>query len=194
MTKTLGSLRTILIAGAFSAVGIAQAQATSVLSYSTFGRGGTSDIGYCINGPDATSCGGTTSYFPAASFIPTVSGPLDHIDLPLVYQAGTNGAEVTLVADHGGFPTAPTAVLESFTVVKLGACCSPTVKLKLVSKLHPALTKGTQYWILVAPIGYDSVGLWGESPTGTIAGQLSEDGGTTWGFSIPALAFDVWVQ
>jgi hypothetical protein len=175
--------------------GAAGAHAAS-LTYSDFTDADTyPGSGYCINGPDASACGAPTPYWPAQPFVSKLTGFLDHLDIPMSYQSGTQGVMVTLVNDNGGSPAVPTKVLESFLVTTLPTTSSSTDKVRLTSKLHPQLVSGTTYWVIVSPLGYDTVATWNEAnrKNGS-AGSLTENGGASWGFNIPSLAVDAWVD
>ena len=165
-----------------------------MLSFNSFGHGGTSNPGFCVSGPDTYDCGPTTSRWLSAPFTPSISGPLNHLDLAVGQNSGTQGVIVTLVADNAGSPGAIAPVLETWVVPKLSACCTSTIKLKLTSKLHPQLNLGLYYWVIVAPLGYDTLAGWRLSPTNTGTGQSSLDGGQNWTLTFPFPAFDVFVQ
>lgn len=157
---------------------------------------------WCVTGADTTECGPTTSRFVAVPFVPSTSGTLDYLDVAASYFAGTQGAIVSLVADNGGSPAPATAVLETFTVTKLPVAdvtdlaANDTHHVKLTSKLKPALVAGTSYWLMIAPLGYDSAFLVQGSPTTSGSIDLSLDGGQTWAPPASTVypAFNVYVM
>ncbi len=138
-----------------------------------------SQYGDCVNGADNGSCTlSPTSQWIAAPFVPTGSGPLDFLYVAAIYLSGTEGVVVTLVNDNSGSPGPVTTVLESFVTQHLGSSTKPTVK--LTSTLHPTLSAGTQYWLVMAPLGYNSLATWKLSDTHTAVPDISSDGGKTW--------------
>jgi len=151
---------------------------TSALVFSSYSHV-KSPYGDCIYGADSGACSPSpTSQWIAAPFVPMGSGPLDFLYVAAVYLSGTEGIVVTLVNDNDGSPGPVTTVLESFVTQHLGSPAKPTVK--LTSTLHPTLTAGTQYWLVVAPLGYNSLATWNLSDTRTAVPDISFDGGKTW--------------
>jgi len=174
------------------------AQAASKV-FDTFGPKYTSNPGsyYCDFGAGNGACGnGTTMLTHAFKFTPGVSGALSYIDLALFNFTGTQGATVTIVTDNAGAPGRAPA-LETIYVPKLTTCapCSATKKQKIASKLHPALTAGTPYWLIVYPSAYDTGNFIQQSPSATGPEASSVDGGNHWDvLTSPLAAFDVFVQ
>jgi len=67
---------------------------------------------------------------------------------------------------------------------------------KLVSVLHPALDGGSKYWLVVEPLGFDSLSRWQSSPKSSDKFATSFDGGATWNLNEgpPPPALDVYIQ
>jgi hypothetical protein len=147
---------------------------------------------YFVSGPVYTA----GSY--AASFVAGISGTLDHVDLPLSLQAGL-GAVVSIFADDNGVPGTYSdgSPLEEWLAKTFPKNGKP---MKLTSVQSPTLIAGTKYWIIVAPIFYDSVVDWNANITGDVGVDASFLGGWTGSWSAYTYnddvtpAFDVWVD
>jgi hypothetical protein len=174
---------------------LSSAQATELV-FSNFGKHGTSNPGYCITGPATSDCGPTVWRGIAASFVPAAGGSLDSLHVAVGYQSGTQGVVVTLVADRNGAPSLVDPILESWTLSgKEKPCCDARLKDTLTSMLHPTLSRHSTYWLVVAPLGFDSLSGWQVSPTSSAGYDTSFDGGATWGPQAGSTpAFDIWVQ
>jgi hypothetical protein len=104
------------------------------------------------------------------------------------------------VADNGkgAAPEANAPALEEWIVTKLKYTVTQhaiTKLTKVASKLHPALTAGTTYWIILSPTGYDGSTIWYYNTVIQGSALLSFDDGRTWPSSgAVSPAFDVWEQ
>jgi hypothetical protein len=175
----------------------AGAQAQTVV-FNTFGKGGVSQAfpnsARCLSGADTANCGPEGIRPLAFEFSPGLSGTLDYADVAICSFSGFPGAVVALVDDHAGAPTPLTNVLETFVITKTSACTTKS-KVKLASKLHPALTVGSNYWFVLLPLGYDSLSAVLASPTATGHVGGSPDGGLTWNISTaPLMSFEIFEQ
>ncbi len=190
----------VLVAAASMAVGGATEAQT--LAFSSFGPGNThtsNNFSIAICGPDSTypACANNGTPQPvwaAASFVPTVSGNLDYVDVATYnYGDGAKGAVMTVVADHNGSPVPLTRVLDTVNVASLGQVV-PEPYVKIAPTTHPKLTAGTTYWLMLAPRGYNSFGAWYYG-VNTTNFDWSTNGGATWSpcYCGNNLAFDVFV-
>jgi hypothetical protein len=137
--------------------------------------------GDCIAGPKNPGCSSTpTSEWIATPFVPTGSGLLAYLEVAAVWENGHRGVVVTVVGDADGSPAPVATGLETFTtpLPKVGA--KPNPKVKLTSKLHPALTAGVTYWVVMAPQYDNSLSSWYLSSKDTNAPDISTDDGVTW--------------
>jgi hypothetical protein len=209
--KMLPRISALIMATAISAGVLA----ISTLSAQAAGKPVWSDLGIhntftrsfqAFNGPEGDGCCGTG--YLAGQFSPTASGTLDHLDLGLgnyLPYGGLPGVVVALVPDAGGLPNENGTAIEEWVVTKLPGYTNggPTIKVtKLVSKTHPAVTAGAKYWLVLMPLGYDTVTLWFYNSVNANAlqavsgnGASNANGNTPWSASTYlAPAFDVWVQ
>ena len=165
-----------------------------VLSYTNLGFGGVFSTTnyYFVSGP----VNHAATY--AAPFVAGASGQLDHIDLPL----NGDGVVVSIYADANGVPGTYSdgPPLEEWLDTKFPSGPAGNKPIKFVSKAHPVLTAGTTYWVVVAPLFYDSVTQWFMNTTNVSGVDASFFGGgvNTWapytfnGSVMPAV--DVWVH
>jgi hypothetical protein len=86
-------------------------------------------------------------------FVPTASGPLNTVDLPLTGRGSVN---ITLAEDTNGVPGKP---VESFPDI-LNSQFGRDGHLVLESAAHPPLTAGTKYWLCVEPADSDTGCAW----------------------------------
>ncbi len=199
----IGLLRTLSLAGAvILGSTAAQAALVPVPVYSSFAAHEKFDQvnGNVVTGP-RSSWG--SAFTEAAAFIPTLSNKLDYIDVALstgnTYFGGGGyiGALVSITTDSGGNPD---ATLETWVVTKLQEYSGgglPVLKAtKLTSLRKPSLVAGTQYWIVVQPLGLDTLSIWStNSISAPGAPMYSLDGGSTWtGSGASQYAFDVWEE
>jgi hypothetical protein len=114
--------------------------------YSTFGPNDTYTLpGWQIGGQgNEPITGGGVIYYPgeriAAPFIPSATATLQAVRLPLTFFSGENSAVVALMQGSG----VPITTLETWSVA-----AQPGIQ-TLESNLHPVLSAGTQYWLMVA--------------------------------------------
>jgi hypothetical protein len=148
-----------------------------------------------VSGPANHDCGTSTYISRGAGFVAERSGSLDHIDLAVGYISGTTGVVVTLVTDEAGVPSIDNQILESWTVQQEDTCCFDKLKLKLRSAAHPIISNGSKYWVVVSPLGFDSLSRWQNSPKAQDHFATSFDGGHGWNLNEgpPPPAFDIWV-
>lgn len=132
------------------------------------------------------------SYKYAVAFVPTASGTLDTLSVPLVINNGNNPnapntatLTLTLTLDNGDQPGTS---LESFNLtnlVRYGESTSGRLE-TATSSLHPALVQGQKYWVVATPPN-GTLG-WFDSASGARGNYLySPDNGQTWGFGSDAL-------
>ena len=182
------------------ALALGSARAASVQAFSDFGphKSFAQGNGACVNGPANSTCLTGASIFDASPFVAGASGGLDHLDLAVSYGSGLNGVSVALVTDNGGVPNEGANALEEWVVTNLPAFTagSPPVKAtRVASKLHPSLVAGARYWIVVTPLGFDTVAFVQPNDLGVSGGVWSDNGGNSWAGSLGTEpAFDVWVQ
>jgi hypothetical protein len=158
---------------------MAQTAEKSVLVFSSYSA--TSPGGDCIAGTMNAGCGtAPLAEWIATPFMPSASGTLAYLDVAAVWINGKRGVVVTLVNDDGGVPGPISAGLESFTAALPKQGAKPNPKVKLTSKLHPALTAGTTYWVVMAPRYQTSLSSWYLSSTDTNDPDFSTSEGATW--------------
>ncbi len=138
----------------------------------------------------------TAAAWIAASFPAGPGGTLDYFDLAISNAGGGYpGVVVELIQDNGSGVPDTTGVAELETWVVTNVTSSSTKNTKFTSKVHPVLTAGATYWIVVEPIGIDTAVNWWSSPTVSSSVLYSSTGGGTWnGYTGSQAAFDVWVQ
>jgi hypothetical protein len=170
----------LLAVCSFVASGI---HASPITIYTTFGPGQTYNA---TNGWVIGTAPGFNEEEIAARFVPGADYTLDAIDFAATYVSGFDG--VTLEIDANDFGK-PGAAIESFSF----AVSSTTAEVFTAdSVLHPLLTAGTTYWVLLAA---DEPGntdvLWNQSTT--TAGFSSQSGSGPWlpQSELIAPAFDV---
>jgi hypothetical protein len=153
---------------------VAQEAPKPLLVFSSYSS--KADGGDCVAGSENAGCFSTpTSEWIATPFVPTGSGTLSYLDVAAEWLNGTNSVVVTLANDNDG---SPGGGLESFTKKLPAKGANP--KVKLTSKLHPALTAGTTYWVVMAPLYQNSLSTWYLSSTDTDAPDYSTNEGATW--------------
>ena len=134
-----GSLALALIAAPFTAATAASPLASTVI-YSTFDPG---DI-YDTN--SGWTIGGTSVLVQAVQFTPTESGTVQTIEIAAFRLSGGTAVNVSLMTDAGDQPG---SVLETVPVCCFGDVASIR---SANSVLHPNLSTGTKYWLVVAPV------------------------------------------
>ncbi len=163
------------------------------VSYSNLGAGGAFGTGiYFVSGPV------NHAFTYAAPVVAGVSGCLSYMDLPLQPMSSNAGVVVSIFPDNAGVPGTydDGPALEEWLATKLP---SPVVAIKFNSSHKPLLIAGHKYWIVVAPLFYDSVVGWQFNTSGQ-TGVDSATGapGNSWSDYtanagvMPAL--DVWVK
>lgn len=156
-------------------------------------------------GPQTVGTGGDhLGYLPAgyialaASFVPAVSGNLDHYDVSLGAISGFAGATLTLVDDNGsGAPNVQSGhVYETIVAQKLPTDNQNTTKNTLLRSVNkPALVAGTTYWLILTTAAYDGNLEWYQSNQTDNRVLFTKDGGQTYsGYTGSQTAFDVWVK
>ena len=154
-------------------------------------------------GPETVGTAGDhLGYLPAgyialaASFVPTISGTLDYLDIALVQVNGLPAVTVTLVPDNGsGAPLLTNPVLETIIAPKLQAYNGSNTSTKIVSAAKPTLTAGQTYWIIVTAAAYDDNIIWLQSNNVMQRVIYTNDGGQTYkGYTGNQAAFDVVVK
>jgi len=151
------------------------AEASTV--FTNFGPALTYDI---TSGKPVGNAFDGNQYAEADSFIPAAGGSLQSLRLALSCAFSCPdpfGVSLTIDIAHQ-----PGLVLESFVIAggALGPLGTDSPPLLLLSVLHPALTKGTQYWVTVGADLTDTVA-WNLKTTGDVSDQaISTDNGATW--------------
>ena len=141
--------------------------ASTITLASTFGSGLSFDT---VLSDNWFVVGGGNPQWIAASFQPSVAATLDSVDLG-VNIFGTF-ISVDLDTNAGGVPG---SILESFALT--GNSRFPVLRTG-TSTLHPLLTAGTTYWLVLTP--GDSVGGWYFNNQGLNGADYTHDNGTTW--------------
>jgi hypothetical protein len=125
-----------------------------------------------------TKKGGTSSTV-ANAFMPIVDQTVGQIDVAVGSGSGTNSYTVSIYSDSDGSPGTPIATFSDLTsATKFGTCCG----LVTVTGLNgPALTAGTQYWMVVGPASTTSstLGAWNKNDIG-VTGTVSTNSGKAW--------------
>ena len=127
--------------------------ASATLLYSTndandneFGTPCGSPLTYsCLNANPIGPAEGFTAM--SESFSPAVTALLGQIEVPVDAISGTGNLVVEITSDGGGVP-GPT-IEESLSAAAPGTASLVT----LTSALHPTLTAGTTYWVVVTTSG-----------------------------------------
>lgn len=121
---------------------------SSIYVYDSFGPGNTFDNSYAYWGVSgASGAGGYVGH--AESFVPTLSGNLDAVQVACVQlSSGTGLVNFHVAADNGGTPG---AMLESFMNVVAPASSSSSFLVTMNSNTQPLLHAGTTYWLYAEP-------------------------------------------
>lgn len=159
--------RTILLA----IVGCLSVQAATIV-YSDFGPGQTYFLaGYGIDTAEQPEIG--------AAFIPSATGSLSQIDVPVSYfSAGsppTHPLSIMISNDSGGLPGL--SVLDSWTLPAGSVSGTPSI-FSLLSTLHPSLNAGTQYWVVMSTTDFNGFA-WYENSTGAMGWASNTGSGWT---------------
>lgn len=173
-----------------------------VTIFSDYGPGMTfsSTNGWCVSGPNTLNCGPDNVRWVASPFTPSGNFTLTQIDLALLAFTGTNGGVIELVNSTSGLPGS--TVLESWTTTGLSSN-----NLSLTSSGGITLQNGVQYWLVATPLADDTLDVWRNEPTGSLAGTVVcfgppnnfgagnngciSSSGTTWFVENSLTAFDV---
>jgi hypothetical protein len=192
MTAPLLALPTTSNAGTSNAVTV-PAVIVPKVSYSNLGAGGAFGTGiYYVSGPVYNA------FTYAAPFVAGVSGYLSYIDLPLQPLSSNAGVVVSIFPDNAGVPGTYDngAALEEWLATKLP---NPVVAIKFNSSHKPLLIAGHKYWVVVAPLFYDSVVGWQLNTSGQTGVDAATGAqGNSWSdYTVQASvapAFDVCVK
>ena len=122
--------------------------------YSNLGPGGSfpTDNGWDIAGTNLGSINATPGATVSQKFAVTKDVTFTEALLPLVLDHGTNAISLKLTADSDGWPG---ETLEEIVATGLPVClprqqCTPLAALvTFTSVLHPTLTSGRSYWLVV---------------------------------------------
>jgi len=112
----------------------------STIIYSTFNPGDTYDV------TSGWTIGGTSVLVQALQFTPTESGMVQTIEIAAFRLSGGTAVDVSLMTDAGDQPG---SVLETVPVCCFGDV--PSIQ-SANSVLHPNLSAGTKYWLVVSPV------------------------------------------
>lgn len=181
-TATLLTNGQVLVAGGSNAGGTVSTAELygpnngNFTAFSDFGPGMSysNTVGWCVSGATTLNCGPATVRWVASPFTPSGNFVLTQVDLPLVYNSGTNGAIVELVNDVDGLPG--TSVLESWTLTNL----PNTGVVSLVSTGDVTLVGGIQYWLVATAQAGDTLDFWWGDTLGLTGSQNSLDNGASW--------------
>jgi hypothetical protein len=142
--------------------------------FNNFGAGDS----YKTNQGDAIGKVGANNFTTASEFTATSSGNLSSITIALsrIGSAGSGDVTVKLETDSGS--GGPGSVIESFSVPvsSLGAFGGNNSPVVLNSVLDPALTAGTDYWLVVSAPSPDSID-WNFNPIGDIGDHATSVNG-----------------
>jgi hypothetical protein len=134
--------------------------------------------------------------FVATEFMPSETGLLEHIRLPL-HSNGLNGATADLLISlRVPGPDPNGAAIESWVLVpsEVSPSAPPPGNIEvLLSSLHPTLIAGNAYWLRVESVTFilESYG-WPQNVIGASFGTaVSLDQGLTWATAGPDSAFEV---
>lgn len=115
----------------------------------------------CIssNGVIISGAGTANRRMYAVSFSVTGTATLTHIQVPISWQSGQNGVNISISADNNG---SPGAVVETVNVSNIRTG-SPTITvdspIHVFSAQRPTLTAG-RYWLVIAPAAANTVAQW----------------------------------
>ena len=174
----------LLIFWALALAGVAGAQTTI---YSDFGPGNsftTTGAGWCVSGATTLNCGPAVVREIAVPFTSAQTLNLDHIDMALSHNSGTNSVQISLHADLGNRPGQQ---LYTWIYSSLPAFSGTAI---ITVGASIAIQAGQQYWIVASAVAADSLDFWAANNQG-LGGGLGGDG-NTWsplsGQNLPAFA------
>jgi hypothetical protein len=175
--STRGSIsfpvRFLVWAVTIAAPGVASA---SVI-FTNFGAGHSYDT---TSGNSIGNAFDSNNYAEAVSFMPTAAANFGSVSLALsCFFVCPDNYTVDLTADGGAQPG---AVIEGFMLsgAALGPVGNNNPLVVANSVLHPLLTAGTAYWVIVSSSLNDSI-TWNFNSTGDTSPEaISTDGGATW--------------
>ncbi|TMQ56367.1 MAG: T9SS type A sorting domain-containing protein [Candidatus Eisenbacteria bacterium] len=139
LKRMLYASASILMLAAAYHLGANSANASTIV-YSTFNPGDTYDV------TSGWTIGDTPVVVQALQFTPTESGMVQTIEIAAFRIAGGTAVNVSLTTDAGDQPG---SVLETVPVCCFGDI--PSIQLAN-SVLHPKLSTGTKYWLVVSPV------------------------------------------
>lgn len=155
-----------------------------------------SDFGLAQAFDQITGVGISTKSFPtawAASFVPTSTGALSQIDVPMYYDLGFFPDQPLLISVDSSNGTVPGGtVFESWTIQPNMLGTSPNY-LQILSVLNPTLTAGTTYWLEMASDSFNSY-VWNLNNQGVVDRAFNTSGTLPgWGLQTGQIrqAFDV---
>jgi hypothetical protein len=178
MTRQLTALAAVGICILFLLPAVSTASIITV--FTNFGAGqsyntaGGNPVGNDFVGDDAAE---------GDTFTPTVTSAFSSLNIAVsCFAIGDcpDSFTISLDSDNAGLPG---AVIESFTVPgdgALGILGNSNAPLTATSVLHPTLTAGTAYWIVVTADSNDSIAWNWNSTSDPSAEAFSPDSGTTW--------------
>jgi len=137
--------RQCVLAAALVLVAGLPASALGGVVYSNFGPGNSYNMG-AVWQVDATN-GYANQFTATANFTFT-----DAI-IPMIQEQGTNLYQVSLASDSAG---SPGAILE--TIDLNGVVTSPQSLITVTSSLHPTLSAGLSYWLIVSAPDTGTIG------------------------------------
>lgn len=150
--------KTILVAGAFLALGSA---AFADTAYSSFDPGNTFNTGSGWTTSGMSSAIGH-EYVCGETFVSATSGNVVQINIALGYVVGTNAATVSLYSDNAGELG---SVLGSWNISDMGSFGSAYTPSSINIAGGPAISAGSSYWV-VAKAADDAWLAWNQTLSG----------------------------
>jgi hypothetical protein len=121
---------------------------------------------WCCSGWTISASGSIigAQFADAMPFTPTSNAHVTKIVVGVGYVTGTNGVTVSLNDDNNGLPGDPIASFDLSNLPTFGTCC--VLEIQNYSP-GTAVTKGTQYWIVVTtgPNTPDTWDAWNQNDT-----------------------------
>lgn len=153
MLRFTKPLCTILI-GVGLVLFLARDTRADTVVFSNFGPGMTFNElqGFAVTG-SGDSLGGAIA---AVAFTPSATFTFSSAQLPMNLVTGPNHFQVLLMTNSGGFPG---NIIETITLTDAVPMFPPEI-VTANSALHPVLTAGTQYWLVVFAPEPSTFGIW----------------------------------
>jgi hypothetical protein len=124
----------------------------------------------------------------ATGFDPSASGTLSQVDVALENLGAIEPLSIMVETDSGGTPSG--TVLDSW-MLSTSSIASMPQTYTLSSSLNPALTAGTEYWLVLSSTDPNDSYAWMENSTGTTGKDYNNGSGWQIQPSLVTPAFDV---